>query len=67
MFPHNDPHEPAHTDSFLPPDGHLLGASGMPEITEFGNFRENFIFANSVNTHICDVKNRDNGVIYLNQ
>ena len=23
---------------------------------KFGNFRENFIFANSVKTHICDVK-----------
>ena len=24
---------------------------------KFGNFRENFIFANSVKRHICDVKN----------
>ena len=24
---------------------------------KFGNFRENFIFANSVERHICDVKN----------
>ena len=24
---------------------------------KFGNFRENFIFANNVKRHICDVKN----------
>ena len=27
------------------------------EYFEFGNFRENFIFANSVKRHICDVEN----------
>ena len=26
------------------------------EYCKFGNFRENFIFANSVKRHICDVK-----------
>ena len=31
--------------------GHLCG-----EYCKFGNFRENFIFANSINRHICDVK-----------
>ena len=40
---------------------------------KFGNFRENFIIANSVKTsgrgktHICDVKNSRQGVIYLYQ
>ena len=28
----------------------------------FGNFRENFIFANSVKRHICDVKNSQLGL-----
>ena len=32
---------------------------------KFENFRENFIFANSVKTHICDFENRDKGVIHL--
>ena len=31
---------------------------------KFGNFRENFIFANNVKRHICDVKNREQGKIY---
>ena len=31
---------------------------------KLGNFRENFIFANSVKRHICDKKkNRDEGMI----
>ena len=30
---------------------------------KFGNFRANFIFANSVKTPIFDVEIRDNGVI----
>ena len=34
---------------------------------KIGNFRENFIFANSVKTHIFDVENRDKGLIYLYQ
>ena len=34
---------------------------------KFGNFRENFIFANSVKRHICDVKNCDLGIINLYQ
>ena len=43
-----------------------------PEISngiycKFRNFRENFIFANSIKRHICDVKNRDQGMIYLYQ
>ena len=32
---------------------------------KFGNFRENFIFANSVKRHNCDVKIREQGMIYL--
>ena len=28
---------------------------------KFGNFRENFIFANSVERHTCDVKNSRQG------
>ena len=28
---------------------------------KFGNFRENFIFANSFKTHICDVENSRQG------
>ena len=32
---------------------------------KFGNFCENFIFANSVKTHLFDVEIRDKGVIYL--
>ena len=32
---------------------------------KFGNFRDNFIFANSVKGHICDVKNRKQGMIYI--
>ena len=28
---------------------------------KFGNFRDNFIFANSVKTHICDVENSRQG------
>ena len=32
-----------------------------------GNFRENFIFANSVKRHIFDRKIRDKGMIYLDQ
>ena len=28
---------------------------------KFGNFRDNFIFVNSVKTHICDVKNLRQG------
>ena len=31
---------------------------------KFGNFRENFIFANSFKSHICDFENRDKGVIH---
>ena len=34
---------------------------------KFGNFRENFIFANSVKRHICDVKIRDYDTIYLHK
>ena len=34
------------------PRAHARGLS-----CKFGNFRENFIFANSVKSHICDVKN----------
>ena len=37
-----------------------LVAAELPLILvycKFGNFRENFIFANSVKRHICDVKN----------
>ena len=34
---------------------------------KFGNFLENFIFANGVKRHICDVKIRDKGRIYLYQ
>ena len=37
----------------------------LPEYCKFGNFRENFIFANSVKTHIFDVEIRDKGVIYI--
>ena len=33
----------------------------------FGNFRENFTFANSIKRHISDVKIRDSGKIYLYQ
>ena len=29
----------------------------MPNYCRFGNFRENFIFANSIKRHISDVKN----------
>ena len=32
---------------------------------KFGNFRENFVFANSVKRRICDIKNRDYGMIHL--
>ena len=28
---------------------------------KFGNFCENFIFTNSINTHICDIKNSRQG------
>ena len=34
---------------------------------KFGNFRENFIFADSVKTHICKVEFHDKGVIYAYQ
>ena len=34
---------------------------------KFGNFCENFIFANSIKRHIWDVKNLEQGMIYLNQ
>ena len=34
---------------------------------KFGNFRENFIFANSANIYISDVKICDYGIIYLHQ
>ena len=34
---------------------------------KYGNFRENFIFANSVKRNICHVKIRDFGMIYLHQ
>ena len=32
-------------------------SSESAKYCKFGNFRENFIFANSVKRHICDVKN----------
>ena len=41
----------------------ILGAN----YCKFGNFRENFIFANSVKRHVWDVKNREQGMIYLYQ
>ena len=31
---------------------------------KFGNFRENFIFTNSVKRHICDVKICDYDIVY---
>ena len=34
---------------------------------KFRNFRENFIFAKSVKTHIFGVEVRDKGLIYLNK
>ena len=34
---------------------------------KFRNFRENFIFTNSVKRHICDVKICDYDMIYLHQ
>ena len=34
---------------------------------KFGNFRENFIFANNVKIHICDVQVRDYDIIYFHQ
>ena len=34
---------------------------------KFGKFPENFISAKSVKSHICDVKIRDKGMIYLYQ
>ena len=34
---------------------------------KFGNFRKYIIFANSVKKHISDVKNREQGMIYLYQ
>ena len=40
---------------------------GMFLFCKFGNFRENFIFANSVKRNISDVKNREQGMIYLYQ
>ena len=36
-----------------------------PRYCKFGNFRENFIFANSVKRHNCDGKIRDYDKIYL--
>ena len=35
----------------------LLGCPVSLEYCKFGNFLENFIFANSVKRHTCDVKN----------
>ena len=37
----------------------------MAKYCKFESFRENFILANIVNTHICHVKIRDFGMIYL--
>ena len=34
---------------------------------KFINFRENFIFADSVKRHICDVKICHNDIVYLHQ
>ena len=31
---------------------------------KFGNFRKNFIFVNSVKTHIFDIEIHNKGVIY---
>ena len=45
----------------------LAARPGLYKYCEFGNFCENFIFANSVERHICDVKIRDYDMIYLNQ
>ena len=45
------------------PKPHVLAQ--MPFLyCKFGNFRENLIFANSFKRHICNVKNRDKGMIY---
>ena len=38
-----------------------------PMYCKFGNFPENFIFANSGKRHICDVKIVRLGMIYLYQ
>ena len=43
------------------------GLARLCRYCKFGNFRENFIFASSVKRQICDVKNREQGMIYLYQ
>ena len=37
--------------------GHFSVSVAFPGYYKFGNFRENFVFANNVKRHICEVKN----------
>ena len=45
----------------------VVGNDIILKYCKFGNFRENFIFANRVIRHICDVKHSLYGKIYLYQ
>ena len=42
---------------FLNTDVSILFENVVRTYCKSGNFRESFIFANSVNRHICDAKN----------
>ena len=49
-----DPDETPHYASFHLDLNHVHWLS---KYCKFGNFRENFIFANSIKRHICDINN----------
>ena len=51
----------------MPADGHIMKQHNFTGNCKFENFRENFLFANSVKTYILDVEIRVKGVIYRNK